>query len=125
MTNSSKTAARKLTVRAWLRWRREGRAATINSEEAVRALAAVGKLFDGEVAVDLGPHLSREVGGGDVLVVGKGRGLTTGAVGFGLLGGTDGTLKGVGGDFWQGRVFNEGGVFHGVCEGCERGKLGR
>ena len=110
MTNSSKTAARKLTVRAWLRWRREGRAATINSEEAVRALAAVGELLDGEVAVDLGPHLSREVGGGDVLVVGEGSRLTSSCGGFELVEEIDLILNGVRGDLLHGRVFQWGRV---------------
>ena len=105
MTNSSATAPRKPTVRTWLRWRRKGRPTTINSEEAVRAPAAVGELFDCEVAVDLGPHLSREVGGGDVLVVGEGSRLTSSCGGFELVEEIDLILNGGRGDLLHGRVF--------------------
>lgn len=105
MTNASKTTARDFAMRTGLSGRRERRSTTINSEEAVRAPAAVGELLDCEIAVDLGPHLSREVGGGGVLVVGEGSGLARGCGRFELVEEINLILNGGRGDLLHGRVF--------------------
>ena len=85
MANAGEATSGKLAVRAGLRRRREGGTTTIDSEEAVRALAAVGELLDAEVVASLGPHLVGQVAGGDVLVVGEGSRLTSCGGGFELV----------------------------------------